>query len=265
MEDEILDVGVESPDDALDAGLGGVLDGPEAMGQEAPDAGQAAQDAPEAPEPPRIDEAAAQALARETEARLQQQYDEQIAGLGVPNPYTGKPFRSFKEFKEYGERFRQEQLEAKAKSTGKTVEELREEEENRSYLSQKRQEEKRQKEAMAALERQKAFIAADLDAFLKKFPSVDPGKLEANPKFRKFAGKRLYQEPLAELYSDFVELVSDAERSAVEKATGKAARSTGGGQGGGMDMLTPTQRAELKAWNDENPHMKMTAQEFLAL
>ena len=200
---------------------------------------------------------------QETTARLQKQFDEQIAGLGVPNPYTGKPFKSFKEFKEYGEQDRREKLEAEAKKQGKSVEELQEEEETKSWAARKRREEKEQREAMAALEQQKAFLRADLETFLQKYPGVDPGKLEANPKFRRFAGKRLYKEPLSELYADFCDLVSDAERAAVAKATGKAARSTGGGQGGGMDMLTPTQRAELEEWNRDNPDMKMTAKEFL--
>ena len=217
----------------------------------------------------RKDNAAARAARiraeQETTARLQKQYDEQIAGLGIPNPYTGKPFRSFQEFREYGETYRKEKLEAEAQRQGRTVEDLQEEEENRSWLARKRQEEKAQKEALAALNDRKAFVAADLEAFVKNFPDVDPGKLEQNPKFRKFAGKRLYKEPLSELYADFVDLVSDTERAAVEKAAGKAQRSTGGAQGGGTDQLTPAQRAALAEWNRDNPELKMTAKEFLSL
>ena len=154
-------------------------------------------------------------------------------------------------------------MESEARQKGKSVEELEEERENRSWLARKRQEEKVQKEAMEALERQKAFVRSDLDQFLKKFPDVDPAKLEQNAKFRKFAGRRLYREPLAELYADFVDLVSDAERSAVERAAGKSARSTGGGQGGGMELLTSAQREALEEWNRDNPDMRMTAKEFL--
>ena len=81
----------------------------------------------------------------------------------------------------------------------------------------------------------------------------------------RFAGNRLYKEPLSDLYNDFAELVSDTERSAVAKAAGKRDRSTGSGQGGGGVSLTPGQQADLDAWNRENPEMKMTAKEFLAM
>lgn len=200
---------------------------------------------------------------QETAQRLQRQYDEQVAGMGIVNPYTGQPFKSFKDFLDYGQRFRADQLAAEAKKQGKTVEELREEQENQSWIQQKRREEATQRQAMAALERRKSFVRADLETFVAKFPGVDPGKLEQNPKFRKFAKNRLYKEPLSELYSDFLELVSDAERSAVERAASRSGRSTGGGQSGGADGLTPAQRAELEEWNRDNPSMKMTAKEFL--
>ena len=41
---------------------------------------------------------------QETTERLQRHYDEQVAGMGIINPYTGKPFSSFKDFLAYGER-----------------------------------------------------------------------------------------------------------------------------------------------------------------
>lgn len=202
---------------------------------------------------------------QETAARLQKQYDEEVAGMGIINPYTGKPFSGFKDFLEYGKRYREDKLEEEAKKQGKTVEELREEEENKSFLARKRKEEKERQEAMKALEQQKAFVAADLDAFVKKFPGVDPGKLEQNAKFRKFSKGRLYKEPLYEIYQDYLDVVGDAERSAVEKAAARSARSTGGGQSGGGDLLTAKQRAELEEWNAANPSMKMTAKEFLSM
>lgn len=232
-------------------------------GQESDFAGQARQR-----EQSHQDNAAARAARiraeQETTQRLQKQYDEQVAGMGIVNPYTGKPFRSFQDFLEYGEKFKADQLAAEAKKQGKTVEELREEQENKSWLARKRQEEQVQKQAMTALETRKAFVKADLDVFLEKYPGVDPGKLESNPKFRKFARNRLYKEPLSELYADFVDLVSDAERAAVEKAARRTDRSTGGGQGGGADGLTADQRAALEEWNRDNPGMKMSAKEFLS-
>lgn len=201
---------------------------------------------------------------QETSERLRKQFDEDIAGLGVPNPFTGRPFKNFQEFKEYGMKFRAQQLEKKAREQGRPVEELREEDENRSYIARKRQEEKTQKEAMEAREKQKQFLAADVRAFAGKYPDIDVAKLEGNQKFRKFCGNRIYKEPLAELYADFVELMSHAERAAVEKAAGKQSRGTGGGGGGGNAVLSPEQQRALDEWNREYPTLKMTAKEFLS-
>ena len=202
---------------------------------------------------------------QDTAERLRRQYDDQVAGMGIVNPYTGQPFRSFKDFLDYGEKFKADKLAEEAKRKGTTVEKLQEEQENQSWIAQKRREEAVQKQAMAAINARNDFVRQDLDRFVKKYPDVDPGKLESNPKFRKFAKNRLYKESLCDLYEDFVELVSDAERSAVEKAARKSGRGTGGGQSGGGDGLTPAQRAELEEWNRDNPSMKMTAKEFLSM
>lgn len=202
---------------------------------------------------------------QETADRLRRQYDDQVAGMGIVNPYTGQPFRSFKDFLDYGEKFKADKLAEEAKKKGTTVQQLQEEEENKSWIARKRQEEKNQMAAMEFVEKRNEFLRRDLQAFMQEFPDVDPGKLEKNPKFKKFAGSRLYNEPLSSLYRDFTDMVSDAERSAVEKAASKASRSTGGGQSGGADGLTPKQRAELEEWNRDNPSMKMTAKEFLSM
>lgn len=202
---------------------------------------------------------------QETTQRLQRQYDEQIAGMGIVNPYTGKPFSSMADFLAYGQQYNADKLAQEAKSKGKTVEELQEDRATKEWVKRKRQEEAAQQRSIAAMESRKAFVRADLDAFMQKYPDVDPGKLESNPKFRKFSKNRLYREPLSAIYEDFVELVNDAERAAVEKASSKSSRSTGGGQSGGSDGLTPSQRAELEEWNRDNPTMKMTAKEFLSM
>lgn len=200
---------------------------------------------------------------QETQDRMKEQYDNEIAGFGIPNPYTGKPFRSFKEFLEYGEKYKKEQLEARAEKEGKSVEELREEEENRSYISQKRREDKLEKEKMKALKEQNEFLKKDIRTFKSKYPDIDIAKLEKNLKFKKFCGKRLYKESILDLYEDFTELISDAEAIATAKATTKTSRSTGSGNNGLTNVtLTAEQKAQLEEWNSENPHLKMTAKEF---
>lgn len=200
---------------------------------------------------------------QETTQRLQRQFDEQIAGMGVPNPYTGKPFGSFAEFREYGQKYRKEQLETEARTKGTTVEALEEERENKAFLARKRKEEKERLDAAEDARKKSDFLRTDLEVFLDKYPDVDPAKLEQNQAFRKFAGDRMYRVPLSELYGDFSELVGDVKRSAVEKASARQERSTGGGQGGGTELLTTSQRTALDEWNRENPDMKMTPKEFM--
>lgn len=213
----------------------------------------------------RQDNAAAKAARLRAEQDLRRQYDETVAGLGIPNPYTGKPFQSFEEFKAYGEEYRKSQLTNRAKQQGKTVEELLAEEEDRAFLRRKRQEEQALRQAREKQSQRQAFMMEDLQSFVEKHPEVDIAKLESNPKFLLFAGNRLYKEPLGTLYEGFTKLVSDTERAAVAKAAGKSARSTGSGQGGSGGALTPGQRAQLEEWNRENPNMKMTAKEFLEM
>lgn len=220
---------------------------------------------PERPAPADADVQAVRLQAqKEAEARLREEFDREIAGTGVMNPYTGEPFRSFREFQEYGEQYRLEQLQEKADAQGRSLEELLEEEENRSYLTQKRREEESRKQAMEALEKQKAALLADALSFQKKYPGVDVAKLEQNQKFRRFCGKRLYQEPLATLYQDYLDLVGDAGAAAVAQRESKARRGTGGGGGGQGVVLSPQQQKALDEWNREYPSLKMTASEFLS-
>ena len=232
--------------------------------EESGDAGQAQE---EKPVQSHADNAAARAARiraeQETEARLRRQYDETVAGLGVVNPYTGNTIRSFEEFKAYGEAFRKERLKAEAAKQGKTVEELEAEQADKDLLSRLRKEDQARQAAAKAEADRRAFMARDLEEFVEAFPGVDVAKLEADPRFRKFAGKRLYREPLKELYGDFVELVGETERTAAAKVAGKRERSTGGGQGGGGVTLSPAQAKALEEWNAENPELRMTAKEFL--
>lgn len=118
----------------------------------------------------------------------------------------------------------------------------------------------------AALKAEKArFLLEDLRRFVERWPGVDPGRLERSPQFRRFAGDRLYRQPLCQLYADFAALVTDAGRAAEERCTRRSARSTGGGAGGGAELLSAEQRRCLDQWNRENPDLKMTAREFLSM
>ena len=241
--------------------------------EEEPDTSEGEQEEPATqprqPKQSHQDNAAAKAARiraeQETTEALKRQYDAQIAALGIGDPYTNKPFSSLSDLMEYGKRFNADRDAEEAQRRGTTVQQLQEERDNQEWISKKRREDAEQKRAMEEAATRRAFLLKDLSYFMDKHPDVDPGKLEKNPKFQKFAKGRLYKEPLSEIYDDFVELVSDAERSAVEKVARKTGRSTGGGQSGGADGLTPAQRADLEEWNRDNPSMKMTAKEFLSM
>ena len=198
-------------------------------------------------------------------ARAAAETDEAISQSGVINPYTGKPFTSMKEFREYGEKTRKAELVQQAKKTGKTVEELTEDERDRAFVRAER----KAREVSEAVDAQKAtqqkFVAEDVINFIEAHPEFDEQKLqelEKNQNFREFCGSRFGREPLAKLYDSYVKLVGAAGTAAVTRAADRRARSTGSGTGGGA-VLSPAQKAVLDQWNEDHPEMAMTAKEFL--
>ena len=201
---------------------------------------------------------------REAESRLRAQFDREIAESGAVNPTTGKPFQSFREFQEYGKKYQEELLEEQAEKTGRPIEELREEAANRAYISKQRKEAEAKKGQRSKQQEENRRLIEDAMEFRRRHPNVDIMELEKNPKFRKFAGNRLYENSISDLYDDYLELVSDAQETGRAQAGSKASRGTGGGTGGETVRLTPAQQKELDEWNRENPGMKMTAAEFAA-
>lgn len=199
---------------------------------------------------------------REAEERIRKQFDREIAESGAVNPETGKPFQSFKEFQDYGKKYQEAMLAEQAEKTGRPVEELREEAENRAYISKQRKEAEAKQAQNTKRLADRDRLVADAMAFQQKYPDVDIAQLEKNQKFRKFAGSRMYKEPLADLYADYIEMVADAQETAQARADSKASRGTGGGTGGDTVRLTPAQQKQLDEWNQNNPDMKMTAKEF---
>lgn len=271
---------VDSPEsrtdgDAVLDGRDDFVDRQEEHGQEGPDAGEGSGEdrgsdgagQGEGQTNTRAENAAIRAARiraqREAETRMGARLDEEIASSGVLNPYTGRPFANMKEFREYGKKLREAELTEQAKKTGKSVEELTEEEADRAFLSDLRRREEAKSAERAKTRERRAFIENDVIDFVTKHPDVDVEKLENNPSFRRFAGSRFGREPLSALYEDFCGLVSEAGRSGAEKAASRAIRSTGAGSSGGA-ALTPTQQRELDRWNAENPDMAMTAKEFLS-
>lgn len=211
----------------------------------------------ETPEEPGYTEEHLRRARSETEAALRAQFDEDVAASGIPNPYTGKPFKNFKEFLEYGEQYRAELLKEQSEQTGIPIAQLEEEAENRAYLTRQR---KAAEKSQSDIEER---MRREVMQFQKEFPGVDIGKVEKNQAFRRFAGSRLYKENICDLYRDYTEIAGNAQKSGEAKAAGKRERGTGGSSAGGGELLSPDQQKELDAWNRAYPHMKMTAKEFL--
>lgn len=198
----------------------------------------------------------------EAERRERARADEEIASAGIINPYTGVAFKTLEEFKEYGKRYNADRIAEEAKKTGKTVEELTEEQENKAFVAKMRKQEQERTKKAADEQKRLDFAIKDVKQFQTAHPQVDVGKLIENKTFLRFAGSRYGVEPLSELYDDYCAIVGDAGRAAVLKSESKADRSTGSA-GGGAESLTAAQRSALAEWNAANPDMQMTAKEFL--
>lgn len=108
------------------------------------------------------------------------------------------------------------------------------------------------------------FLRADAEAFREKYPDVDLCELEERSAFRRFCGSRLYKEPAAQLYEDYLSFTSAAEESARVKVDSKRSRNTGGGDGQVSGGLSRSQEESLAQWNRAFPGMRMSAKEFMA-
>lgn len=110
-------------------------------------------------------------------------------------------------------------------------------------LEQERVEVQRQQQARLEAN-QKA--QREVDEFAAKYPDIDHAKLSANQKFNKFFRRADPKLTLTEVYEDFLELVGDVEKAAIEKTKSNLSRATGSGKAklgaeGGTYGLTPRQ------------------------
>lgn len=203
---------------------------------------------------------------QEAEAEIRAQYDAQIAQMGLADPYNeGRRLASFNDLQAYSQETRRRELAAEAQRTGRTVDELAEDEANRQFIRSMRAQAAQQAAMQQRQAEQKAFFERDVLDFVSKYPQFGVNEiaaLEQNQQFRQFCGSRYGRESLATLYGDYQALVGSAGKAAVDREAQKAARSTGGGGKDGV-MLSPAQKTALDKWNAEHPEMAMTAKEFL--
>lgn len=209
--------------------------------------------------------AARQRAEEETTRRMRQETDNEIAGMRIPNPQRpGSYFESLEEMRRYSGSIRQADAQERAKKENRSVEEVLQDDEDKAYVRRKRAEDAKAEAAARRKKESEAFIAADVEDFMSRFPDVDIEKLDANKQFRRFAGSRYGKEHLADLYEDFIAISGEASAAAASRITDRADRSTGSGDGKTSGALTASQKRQLKEWNENNPDMRMTEAEFLS-
>lgn len=201
------------------------------------------------------------------QAGYQRAFDEinkRIARTGMRDPKTGETFASIDGLENYARAVREERIRKKAEDSGRSVQEVTEEEDALDYLAEKKAAERAKQKKQDAEREMEEWISQDVVNFAAEYPDVDITKLSENKSFQRFCGSRFGKEPMADLYADWLELVGTAQQAAVAKKDSKASRSTGTGGGAGAETLTAAQQRHLDEWNRENPGMKMTAKEFLS-
>lgn len=196
--------------------------------------------------------------------RALDEINKRIAKTGMRDPKTGETFASIDGLENYARAVREERIRKRAEDTGRSVQEITEEEDARDYLAEKKAAERAEQKKQDADREMKEWISQDVANFATEYPDVDITKLSENKSFQRFCGSRFGKEPMADLYADWLELVGTAQQAAVAKKDSKASRSTGTGGGAGAETLTAAQQRNLDEWNRENPGMKMTAKEFLS-
>lgn len=200
----------------------------------------------------------------EAERELKSRYGESIRGMRMKNPYTGAEIATLDDLDQYGAALKEDKLKKRAQAENRDVSELKEEEENKEFVSKLRRQSAQQEARQKQMDERREFLVKDLKNFTGKYPDVDVGKLEENPKFRAFSKGRLYQEPLADIYGDFLEFVSDTEKAAIGKKQDRDSRSTGAGGSTAGTTLTAAEQKRLDEWNAKCPDMKMSPREFAA-
>ena len=195
--------------------------------------------------------------------KAMEEVSRRIKRAGMRDPVSGETIRDLDGLENYSKAYRAQQIQERAKAEGRSVAEITEEEDNRDFLRQARHEADERRKREEADARQQRWIAQDAAAFVEAFPEVDLGELDQDKAFRRFCGSRYGREPLADLYSDYLEIAGGARQAAAARRESKDKRATGTGGGAGGETLTAAQQRELDEWNRSYPDMKMTAKEFL--
>ena len=118
--------------------------------------------------------------------RAEERYQSALAKLGLSDPDGGGAIDSLDVLESYADKARAARLKKAAAESGRTVQDLEEEEDAKEVVRKQKRERAEREKADAEAERQKDWIAQDAAAFVREHPDVDISKLDGNAKFRRF-------------------------------------------------------------------------------
>lgn len=128
-----------------------------------------------------------------------------IEALGGENPYTGEKIEDSSDVEEY---LMMRDLEKQGKDP----------------VADFHKAVKQKAKATATKAKEEEQRTQELQDFATKYPNVKMSELLANERFVKFAGKRVGNEALSDIYADYLSFTSDIENAAEEKQRAKSAK-----------------------------------------
>ena len=190
-------------------------------------------------------------------SKARKEADDEIASFGRIDPRTQKPIRTYQDVVAYLRGQEDAEIEAEASRSKRSTEDVRREREARKIGE-------RQMNAAQQEEERSRRLKAEYDEFVDELGAEQAAKtFKKGSPFYKFAGKRIGNEPLMDIYNDYLEFAEGMVTTSAVKKESKAQRGTGSGSGAGSgDGLTSRERDALAEWNRNYPQYKMTEQEW---
>lgn len=190
-------------------------------------------------------------------SKARKEADDEIASFGRIDPRTQKPIRTYQDVVAYLRGQEDAEIEAEASRSKRSTEDVRREREARKIGE-------RQMNAAQQEEERSRRLKAEYDEFVDELGAEQAAKtFKKGSPFYKFAGKRIGNEPLMDIYNDYLEFAEGMVTTSAVKKESKAQRGTGSGSGAGSgDGLTSRERDALAEWNRNYPQYKMTEEEW---
>ena len=253
--EEFMDTQVSAEQEGV---VGSPVDDAEVTGQEGGNEQQVAEAATQEDEDRNSRMAAARRSGeRAGYSKARKEADDEIASFGRIDPRTQKPIRTYQDVVAYLRGQEDAEIEAEASRSKRSTEDVRREREARKIGE-------RQMNAAQQEEERSRRLKAEYDEFVDELGAEQAAKtFKKGSPFYKFAGKRIGNEPLMDIYNDYLEFAEGMVTTSAVKKESKAQRGTGSGSGAGSgDGLTSRERDALAEWNRNYPQYKMTEEEW---